>query len=147
MKIHKLKEFIKQVIEESQALRFRNAELVPIWYLDLIKEYDRAGRGANPSSRKQIEDIKKWMKSGYVKAFKEPLVIMYGQVDHKVYLGEGNHRLVAAKELGFKRLPCVVNRVEGRVGKGRKVKFPYPENEDGYVPSDFKPSEIGIPTE
>ena len=123
---------------------YNNVEMVPIGFLDRIKEYDRDGQHALPGgeSREKIEEIKEWMKR---RKWKSPLLIEYDKNKRTVLLVEGNHRLVAAKELGIKALPCRVWRVQQ--GYGHKVKVSGYEPDDfGYVPADLKPSDVGIPT-
>jgi len=63
---------------------------------------DRTGLAAQPNSRKIIDDLKKDIKEN---GFKEPIIIVYDKNKGEAAIVEGNHRYVAAKELGLKEIP------------------------------------------
>lgn len=78
----------------------------------------------------------------------EPLILHYHPKTSEAYLGEGNHRLRAAKTLGMDHVPVRVSRnVYGLSGPGVKTPSAHPAiAAGGHVPADIKPSEIGLGT-
>ena len=71
---------------------------------------------------------------------REPLVLQYHQKNRTVLLGEGNHRLEAARRVGLEHVPTRVMRYNME-GPGKPVRGIDP-NEDGYVPGELRPSQI-----
>lgn len=78
----------------------------------------------------------------------EPLLLHYHPDTSEAYLGEGNHRLAAARTLKMDHLPVRVQRSHyGLPGPGVKTPQPHPAIEAGtHIPHDIKPSDIGLTT-
>ncbi|QDN94908.1 hypothetical protein FNV58_00845 (plasmid) [Streptomyces sp. RLB1-9] len=76
----------------------------------------------------------------------EPLLLHYHPASGEAYLGEGNHRLRAAKALGMDHVPLRVSRSSyGLPGPGVKVPQDHPAiAAGGHVPADIYPSHIGL---
>ena len=94
------------------------------------------------------DNISKLEKALVENGVEEPLIIEYSLEDNSVLLIEGNHRLNVAENLGFDYLPArvVLRRREFtplQKTKAFKVKGFTPDRY-GYVPSDLKPSQVGI---
>jgi hypothetical protein len=92
--------------------------LVPIAELyDFIGE-DRLGDAEMPTSRATIDRLKKDIaKNG----FKEPIVLIYDKFsgDGEATIIEGNHRIIAAKELGLKEIPVKFEKGTIRTNESR----------------------------
>lgn len=114
-------------------------EFVPVDRLLKHREYDR-----ETQPREGPEHLDHITASVAEHGVKAPLIMLYGQKDRRAYLGEGNHRLAAAKRLGITHLPVRVYRVSHTDGRGAPVSGVEP-NQHGYVKGDMKPSEIGLP--
>ena len=112
MKYIKIFENFGKVIlnfEDSNSGYFSKAELVPISELIKFREFDRRVnfKWDKKYSTSAIEQAKsEFLQNGIT----DILIINYSQSDKKVLLVEGNHRLVAAMELGLKYLPARVYR-------------------------------------
>jgi len=104
-----------------------NIELVPV---DVL--YRMRGNALRYDVSDLSEDIKK-------RGVQEPGVIRYYQQSRTAFLGEGNHRLEAAKRAGLTHMPVRVSRVNAE-GRGVSVRGHDPAM--GHVPADMKPSEI-----
>lgn len=78
----------------------------------------------------------------------EPLMLHYHPASGEAYLGEGNHRLRAARTLQMEHLPVRVQRNNyGLPGPGVKVPQDHPNLATGeHIPHDIKPSDIGLTT-
>ena len=131
--------------EDSNSGYFSKAELVPISELIKFREFDRRVnfKWDKKYSTSAIEQAKsEFLQNGIT----DILIINYSQSDKKVLLVEGNHRLVAAMELGLKYLPARVYRTLFLSDNKNAMSVSgYPEDEYGYVPGDLKPSQVGIP--
>lgn len=120
----------------------RYTELVPVKTLDKYKEFDRDTPVMGILGYNNLKaDIKR-------NGIKEPLIIRYYKGDNTAFLTEGNHRLRIAKELGIKKVPVRVIRVNlNGKSSGKPVKpvrgF-IKKDPIQHVPEDLKPSEIGI---
>jgi hypothetical protein len=79
--------------------------------------------------------------------FNESLPLEYSQSGKTIHMTEGNHRIEAARRLGLEAVPVRFQRYlgEGPAETSKAVKGMVP-NEDGYVPANLKPSDIGVPT-
>ena len=148
MKYIKIFENFGKVIlnfEDSNSGYFSKAELVPISELIKFREFDRRVnfKWDKKYSTSAIEQAKsEFLQNGIT----DILIINYSQSDKKVLLVEGNHRLVAAMELGLKYLPARVYRTLFLSDNKNAMSVSgYPEDEYGYVPGDLKPSQVGIP--
>lgn len=148
MKYIKIFENFGKVIlnfEDSTSGYFDKAELVPISELIKFREYDR--RVNFKYSKKYSSDAIKQAKREFLQnGITDILIINYSQTDKKVLLVEGNHRLIAAMELGLKYLPARVYRTLFLSDDKNAMSVTgYPEDKHGYVPGDLKPSQVGIP--
>lgn len=78
----------------------------------------------------------------------EPLLLHYHPASGEAYLGEGNHRLAAARHLQMDHLPLRVQRNNsGLPGPGVQVPQDHPARATGdHIPHDIKPSDIGLTT-
>lgn len=76
----------------------------------------------------------------------EPLILHYHPATSEAYLGEGNHRLRAAKAMGMDHVPVRVNRNTGGLpGPGVSTPEAHPSIAAGrHVPADIHPSDIGL---
>jgi predicted acetyltransferase len=122
-------------------------ELVPVSELLKLREFDRNER-PKYSLEDSKDNISKLEKALVENGVEEPLIIEYSLEDNSVLLIEGNHRLNVAENLGFDYLPAriVLRRREFaplQKTKALKVKGFTPDRY-GYVPSDLKPSQVGI---
>lgn len=114
----------------GDAIKDRNTELVPISLLSTMR-----GNELRYDVSELSEDLKK-------RGFDQPGSIIYYQGDRKAVLGEGNHRLEAAKRAGFTHMPVTVYRIEGS-GKKRGVPVRgIDPDKYGYVPGRLRPSDI-----
>ena len=78
-------------------------QLEDVWQ---YREFDRLSPSQQvyEKTREHIDQLKKEMSAGWRRD--RPCQIQVGK-NGKIKVGEGNHRLIAAKELGIKRIPCV----------------------------------------
>ena len=79
--------------------------------------------------------------------WRDPLIVHYNPKTGKAWLGDGNHRLEAAKRLGYNRVPVKVLRSSGSGEYGEaavKEADNFTRKPDGYVPGEFNPSMIGL---
>lgn len=120
-------------------------EHVPVEVMDKFRDPDtdrwkpveEENAGFGPAHiRNLAEAIKK-------NGIREPLIVIYGQEERKAVLGEGHHRLEAAKLLGHKDVPVRVIRQHSSPKNGISVPGAEP-NKHNYVRGDLRPSEIGI---
>lgn len=135
---------VKLNFDDSGSGYFDKAELVPISELIKFREFDRrkSFKWNEEYSTNAIEQAKREFLE---KGITDILIINYSQSDKKVLLVEGNHRLIAAMELGLKYLPARVYRSKSPINNKNAMKVSgYPEDRYGYVPGDLKPSQVGI---
>ena len=138
----------KKSIKISEDILFDDTcELVPIDTLIKMREFDRKiePKYDQESSNSTIENLKISIQK---EGIKSPLKIDYYQYDKRVLLVEGNHRLIAAIELGLNEYPCTVFRMKMNIPKN-KIKqslqvIGYEPDQSGYVPANLKPSDVGI---
>lgn len=128
---------------------YRSMELVPI---EVLKKYREYNRTKNPLlSKEKYEELKTdIMENG----IKDIAIIMYGTETDTAILGEGNHRLAIAEELGIKAIPVRVYRQRNTYQHSdislppQKVRGVIREKDEyGYekhIPADLSPSHIGI---
>lgn len=112
-----------------------NVELVPVYE---ISQY-----ASQETDREHTREIGHQVaRNGYMK----PLILQYHPKSGEAYLGEGNHRLRAARALGMDHVPVRVTRNHyGLAGEGAKVPQDHPAVTEGrHVPTDIRPSEIGL---
>jgi hypothetical protein len=123
----------------------RTVEWVPV---ETMKRYMHVDRTAPDMSHYTEED---WaaLKQSLEQGWTEPLMILYYSKDRTAVLGEGNHRLAAAIQLGMDSVPVRVWRMSmaGSESSYADNVVPVPgmtPNKHGYVPADLKPSDIGL---
>jgi len=123
-------------------------EWVPLEDVHRIREFDRLDPIYDTgNSRSTVDNIKSsLLKNGFI----NPLKVSYNMNDRYAYLGEGNHRIIAAKELGLTHVPVTVYRYgesnnHGYKGRGWAKQFPGVEPDQfGYVPGNMTPTQIGL---
>lgn len=133
-------------LERFDKKMYSTAELVPVEYLNTIKEFDRGNMFVSFDFKNFEEMEDEIFKNG----MKYPLYVGYSVPDKMVLLVEGNHRLFLANKLGIKYLPVVVVRqmykfMDKQKDKAKEVSG-YKPGQDVHVPSNMKPSEVGIPS-
>lgn len=122
-------------------------EMVPIEEAAKYMEHDRAKTPL--MSSEQYQKLKDDISENGIQ---EPLTLQYGARDRIAAIGEGNHRLAIAKELGIKEVPMTVSgtqlsKADQLADKKGFAEVPGREpDETGYVPSNQKPSDVGIKT-
>jgi hypothetical protein len=122
-------------------------EWVKLSKLKKYREYDRLDPSSPVTkySKETIEELKKSIKEN---GFTDPLILSYNPDTGKAILDEGNHRLIAAEQLGLDSVP-----VKGMsTGKTTSKGFGYQDvpgakerikpDVNGYVPTNIPPSKI-----
>ena len=122
-----------------------NVEYVKTDSLVPYAEYNRADIPKMSQNQLQllIDDIKQ-------NGIKEELILSYGQAGKNAILGEGNTRLMIAKQLGIDEVPVRVVRsreltpsvLSPNANSPVPVPNPMVPDQFGYVPGEFKPSAI-----
>ena len=124
-----------------------DVELVPVVDLMKFREFDRkkTPKYNAENSNYVINSLKESFKN---EGIKEPLIIEYSVEDNSVLLIEGNHRLNTAIDLGLMYLPVrVVLRKNKFTPTSKKLSMQVDgikPNEYGYIPSNLKPSQVGL---
>lgn len=122
-----------------------NIALVKTDFLDTVKEYDRTlPRYAQSGSQERIDKIAKDLEEG--KGFTDPVFLEYTVDDAgnlRLLLGEGNHRLAAAKQAGVEYIPVQLVRIEDleRV-KNLIGKSPIQRDKSGYLLGGVDPQDL-----
>jgi len=101
--------------------------LVPISELDSFVGEDRDGAAAMPNSRETIDKLKEDIKKN---GFKEPIIVLYDKFSNggEATIIEGNHRYIAAKELGLKEIPVTFEKGTIRSDEKRSNDKMFPLN-------------------
>lgn len=101
--------------------------LVPISELEDFIGEDRTGNAEMTTSRETIDKLKKDISEN---GFKEPIVIIYDKFSNggEASIIEGNHRIVAAKELGLKEIPVIFEKGTLRTNESRVSEGMFPLN-------------------
>jgi tetratricopeptide (TPR) repeat protein len=96
----------KPILSESIDIESNEGRkgLVPISELEEFIGEDRLGEAEMPTSRATIDRLKEDISKN---GFKEPIVIVYDKFSNggEATIIEGNHRIIAAKELGLTEIP------------------------------------------
>jgi hypothetical protein len=137
--------FSNKSINENNAIKSNVQTSYDYEWVDIntiwdYREFDRSKESENRAdSNSVIEDLSNKLKDG----FREPLIMQYSHKYKTAYLVEGNHRLLVARQLGYKYVPIrvTIDGTESRSSK--KVIGYYASINDRVQPS--LPSEIGIP--
>lgn len=118
------------------------AQMVPVEALMPYREYDREiDYDKDPYLRDLRDHI---AHHGIANALK----LEYNPDSQIAHLGEGNHRLQIAQQLGMSHVPVEVLRT-GRIPRGypgSNVPQPPVPDQFGYVPGNLSPSDLGLPT-
>lgn len=151
------REILKALNNKKRLLSKNPNFIYPDWtslvktnFLDKFKHIDRADptMGYGQYSIDNIDNIAQDLKSGY--GLREAGNLQYTQDDLGslfLRLGEGNHRLSAAKKAGISELPITISRTGEGVQPLSKILSEYkplynyagksgikPENATGYIP-------------
>ena len=110
------------------------------------REVDRATEGGD--ARKTIDALKEDLSPGG-RGWHGHVVLFYHHGSHTALLGEGNHRLAAAREVGAEYVPVHVLRASSHMAGysthpaqwDRSAVRTQP-NHHGYVPGDMHPNEV-----
>jgi 8-oxo-dGTP pyrophosphatase MutT (NUDIX family) len=139
---------IKLMLDENWYSDDTEVELVPVSELVKFREFDRkiTPKYNKENSVDNINHLKFMFQKDGVKS---PLIIEYSKEDNAVLIIEGNHRLNSAIDLGMEYLPArVVLKKYSKFTKNQlknAMKVSGVEgNEFGYIPSNMKPSKVGI---
>lgn len=127
---------------------YEKVEWIPLEDAHKIREFDRLTPEHDTGrSRSTVDGIKK---SLLEEGFRSPLNVDYNINDRYAYLGEGNHRLIAAQELGITHVPVTVHRSgeyskHGNKGRGNAKQVPGVDpDQHGYVMGQMTPTQIGL---
>ena len=121
--------------------------LVPLSELEDFIGEDRSGAAETPQSRATIDKLKEDISKN---GFKEPIVLVYDKFSNggEASIIEGNHRIIAAKELGLKEIPVTFEKGtirdnEKRVSEGM---FPLNRKKVGSINDTYgvKGSDLGL---
>jgi hypothetical protein len=99
--------------------------LVPVSELEEFIGEDRLGEAQMPTSRATIDRLKEDISKN---GFKEPIVLVYDRLsgDGEATIIEGNHRIIAAKELGLKEVPVTFEKGTIRTDESRVKNNMFP---------------------
>ena len=113
----------------------KGVEVVP---LEVLEEMP-----GNPVDPEKVDTLAREIDA---EGLNEELIIEFDPETNRAYLGEGNHRAAALRQLGYDNAPVRV--VKGIVPEGRGVSVTPKVRADqfGWVPSDLAPSWAGIET-
>lgn len=146
--IHSQKGDIKISLDENWYSDDTDVELVPVSELIKFREFDRK---VSPKYNKEnsVDNINHLKFMFQKDGVKSPIIIEYSAEDNAVLVIEGNHRLNSAIDLGMEYLPArVVLRKYGKYSPA-KIKNAMKVNgvqadSSNYIPSNLKPSQVGI---
>jgi hypothetical protein len=116
----------------------KDVEMVPISFLQQIREWDRRAEPRN--SHEEFEALKNDIA---VHGIRHPLIINYDPKTGHALLGEGNHRLAILEELGQTHAPARVGR-SGTIGdnpRARKLSGAVRVT-NSHVGAELKPSDV-----
>jgi hypothetical protein len=120
-------------------------EMVPVDILMQMREYDRSVMELTTRSEGYLANLKEdILKNGV----NEPVLICYEPITGLAFIGEGNHRVMLAHELGIKELPAYAIRSEEKgvnheAGKSAMQLKPWPADAP-YLGRFLAPSAIGV---
>ncbi len=104
---------------------------------DTLWQYKEFDRSVDIKNSDSLDNIKRLEKILSEEGFNQPLILQYSKKYQTAYLTEGNHRLIAAKNIGIKYIPV---RVTTDGGEKRDAKRVYQCSID----NPTLPSQIGI---
>lgn len=128
-----MRKFIPLFENFENHLSSDNWEYVKTDTLWQYKEFDRSVDVKNSDSLNNIKRLEKILSE---EGFNQPLILQYSKKYQTAYLTEGNHRLVAAKNIGIEYIPV---RVTTDGGDKKDAKRVYRS-----VDNPTLPSQIGI---
>ncbi len=103
---------------------------------DTLWQYKEFDRSIDIKNSDSLDNIKRLEEILSEEGFNQPLILQYSKKYQTAYLTEGNHRLVAAKNIGIKYIPV---RVTTDGGEKRDAKRVYRS-----IDNQTLPSQIGI---
>jgi hypothetical protein len=121
--------------------------LVPISELEEFIGEDRLGKAQMSTSRVTIDKLKKDISKN---GFKEPIIIFYDKFsgNGEAIIIEGNHRIIAAKELGLTEVPVIFEKGTIRDNESRinNKMFPIKRKTIGKIDDTFgvRGSDLGL---
>lgn len=133
---------LSDYVQYSQNIRYKEyVELVPMRELWRLREFDRRlePKFGQEESDDTINDLKAQMK---IDGLTSPVRIEFAYEHGTAIISEGNHRLAAARELGWEYVPAIVFRSQVRNRKSIKI-LPRVINLH-VVPELLRPTDIGI---
>lgn len=138
--------------DNFQMPEHKNPELVAVDDLLPYQEFDRRPGAINDKGELAgYRTQQEWdaMKQDIAQnGIQEPLILEFDPDSGCASLGEGNHRLQMAQELGMTHVPVRGMRGSRPADFGKRLMSPNEVIADrfGYFPGNFPPSYIGIPT-
>ena len=112
--------------------------IIPISELDDFIGEDRIGEAQTETSRENIDKLKEDISKN---GFKEPIVLIYDKFSNggEASIVEGNHRIIAAKELGFTEIPIRIEKGTLRSNEERVSEnmFPLKRKKIGTIDDRF----------
>ena len=112
--------------------------IIPISELDDFIGEDRIGEAQTETSRENIDKLKEDISKN---GFKEPVVLVYDKFSNggEASIVEGNHRIIAAKELGFTEIPVRIEKGTLRTNEQRESEgmFPLKRKKVGEINDNF----------
>lgn len=105
---------------------------------------DLAGAQGN-SLRRSPNEMREFAARIEQEGFQEPAILLYDPRTGRYKVGEGNHRVAVAQELGE---PIPVEATRGQVleYEGQPLPRQLVPDKYGYVPSNLAPSDLGLPS-
>lgn len=99
--------------------------LIPISELNDFIGEERLGESQTETSRENIDKLKEDISKN---GFKEPIVLVYDKFSNggEASILEGNHRIIAAKELGFTDIPVRIEKGTLRTDEQRASENMFP---------------------
>lgn len=130
-----LSDIFKSILKESKP---SSVEMVSTDFLWSIRDFDRETEGLQ--GPEYLDNLTKDIAENGIQS---PVGIYFYFETGRLILGEGNHRLAAARRLGIKEIPAyvhVVRKTSSRKGK----KWPIPDNIEWKYTFELPPSRLGI---
>jgi hypothetical protein len=99
--------------------------IIPISELDDFIGEERLGEAQTETSRENIDKLKEDISKN---GFKEPIILVYDKFSNggEASIIEGNHRIIAAKELGFTEIPVRIEKGTLRTDEQRVSENMFP---------------------
>lgn len=133
--------------QTSPSTQMACSAYVDIDLIDKFTEYDRMGADRimdDPEFEHLVEHVREH-------GILHPLGLEWSTKDNYAYLGEGHHRLLAAKRLGMTEVPVMICRrsgqIMGRAGAHYVGPYTGPDRDvwdEPRAPDIFSPADVGI---